>query len=598
MQLRRIPRRLALLVALGLGAAGFSVGTPAQAQDPAQPAQTGNRYKVLIPTLEHPKGVDDGFGKLTAESLRKGIDKLATHASVSKDELRESLRKFKIDEKDLDCIKSRQLAVQIGAELVMCGSYQPAAGGQYNVTASFVGAKTGETFEVPAFTAGKGEDAANTIFGAFEKYVNQLRALAICQQYLGSQQWKSALDNCNSALAVNAQSATALYYKATALMNMDSLPAALAALREVIKINPMHAEALRTAGVVAAKMDSTTLSTEMFRQYLELNPGAASVRLSLAGDAAKAGNPEGALKMVEEGFKADSVPNTDLLLYAGHWALAASQKLEDAARKADKDKPAKADSLALVALSYYGKLVAAQDTAADPTVVKNMILIMTGHEQAAQAAQLGAKYTKIKHEEPLQAGLWSAYADALNAQGQSQAALAALDSASVYDKKGDLPIYAKRGQWLAQKGQVTAAKAALRESVQRNKLSADDAANLLIGIGLRDHMSKGDPAGAIEYLSAAKDLGPSAETRGMANYYLGYIAFNRGRGLASTAGQDVSPKAKALRRQAATAFREAQNYFDGAGAYISSSGKLQSAVSQMSSYIKTFTAAVAKESGA
>ena len=40
---------------------------------------------------------------------------------------------------------------------------------------------------------------------------------------------------------------------------------------------------------------------------------------------------EGALKIVEEGFKSDSA-NAQLLLYAGHWALGAAQKLETAAR--------------------------------------------------------------------------------------------------------------------------------------------------------------------------------------------------------------------------------------------------------------------------
>ncbi|HEX9106556.1 MAG TPA: hypothetical protein VF832_05000, partial [Longimicrobiales bacterium] len=166
MQLRRIHRRLAV-IALGLSAAGLVLTPPVRAQEPTQQTQSGGRMRILIPNLEHPKGVDDSFGKTVVDNLRKSIDKLPTHVSVSKDEVKDQLRKFKIDEKDLDCIKARQLAVQIGAELVMCGSYEPAAGGQMKLGASFIGAKNGETFEVPSFTAATPVDAANGIYSSF-----------------------------------------------------------------------------------------------------------------------------------------------------------------------------------------------------------------------------------------------------------------------------------------------------------------------------------------------------------------------------------------------------------------------------------------------
>ena len=581
MQLRRIHRRLAV-VAFGLGAAGLALAAPARAQEPTQQTQAGSRYRVLIPNLEHPQGVDDGFGKTVAEDLRKAIDKLPTHVSVSKDEVKDNLKKFHVNEKELDCIKSRQLAVQIGAELVMCGSYEPAAGGQMKVSASFVGAKNGETFEVPAFTAARPEDAAAQVFSAFDKYVAQLRSLAICQQYLGSQQWPSALQNCNAALAINSQSATALYYKATALMNMDSLAASLDALRQVVKINPMQAEAMRTAGVVAAKMDSSALSTDFFRQYLELNPGDANVRINLANDAAKAGNPEGALKMLEEGFKADSA-NPTLLLFAGHWSLQASQKAEAAARKAGDDKAPKADSLALVALNYYTRLIALEGDTADPVVVRNAVLIMTSHNQAAQAAQLASKYLAVRHDD---AALWSAYADALESQNQFQQALAALDSAGVYDKKGELPLAPKRGQWLAERGQLSAAKAALQQAVQSGKITADDAANLVLLIGVRDHMSKGDNDGAINYFEAAKDLTDNALTRGTANYYTGTILFQR-----ANAAQKGA-QTPAAREKVAAIYVQARRYLSDTDAFVARNPRVRDGLAQMLKYITTYTEAV------
>jgi tetratricopeptide (TPR) repeat protein len=590
MQLRRNHRRLALVVAFGFGAAGLALAAPARAQEPTAQAQTGGRMRILIPNnLEHPQGADEGFGKKLDDALRASVDKLNTHVSVPNSEIKDNLKKYKIDEKDLDCIKARQLAVQMNVELVMCGSYEPQAGGNMKVSTQFIGAKTGETFEVPAVTAPAAlpAQAAAQVFSAFQNYVTQLRAASICNQYLGSQQWKSALDNCNAALQVNSQSSSALYGRARALMEMDSLPAAYEALKQVIKINPMHSDGLRAAGVVAAKLGNEEESRDYFRQYLELNPGAAGVRLSLAGDAAKAGDPEGALKMVEDGFKTDSA-NTQLLLFAGHWALAASQKVEETARKAGQDKPAKADSLAMVALNYYRRLITLSDTAADPVVVRNAMLIMTNHDQAAQAVTLGQKFSAVRHDDPY---LWSAYANALEASGQLQRARAILDSARVYDKKGELPIDATEGQWLAERGQVAEARASLARAVQRGKLPGDDAAQLLIGIGLRDHLNKGDAAGAIDYLAAGRGLASSGETRGMAAYWTGYILFQRGSAAAKAATTQPA------RVRAAAIFRDAQAQFDAAGAYVQANPRIRSAVEQMSSYVETYTKAVAKASG-
>jgi hypothetical protein len=137
------------LATVGVAAVTWFAASPAAAQEqPAGATQTGSRYRVLVPKLEIRPGANEKFGNQLADALRKDIDKLATHQSVDKKELGESLKKFKLKEDELDCIKARQLAVQIGAELVMCGIVEPG-----KVSAQFIGAKTGETFEVPSFPA-------------------------------------------------------------------------------------------------------------------------------------------------------------------------------------------------------------------------------------------------------------------------------------------------------------------------------------------------------------------------------------------------------------------------------------------------------------
>lgn len=585
MQLRRNHRRHALVAAFGLGAA-MALAVPAQAQEAAQQAQVGGRMRILIPpVLEHPAGVDASWGKKVADQFRAGVDKMPRHQAVPLPEIKDNLKKYKIKEETLDCVKERQLAVQIGAELVMCGNYEPQAGGGMKLTTQFIGAKTGETFEVPPITATTPEDAGAKISAAFNTYVTQLGATAFCQQYLGSQQWASAITNCNAALAVNPNNSTALYQKARALMEMDSLQASMDALKGVMKINPMHSDAIRMAGVVAAKLGDENASSDYFKQYLELNPGDANVRLNIAGDAAKATNLEGALKIVEEGFKSDSA-NAQLLLYAGHWALGAAQKLETAAREKDQPKPAKADSLALVALRYYQRLIASKDTATDPSVVKNAILIMTSHNQAPQAVQLGQKFTSAGDTWHKNAEIWSVYADALNAAGQSQNALAALDTAAAYDTKGELPVFAKKGQWLAEKGQLSAAKAALSQAIQKGKVKADDAANLIFGFGYNKYRDK-EYDGALSYFAASRELAGTAETRGQAWFWAGIIYAQRGTALAQANPKKASPAAAAQ-------LRLAQDAFGNAGAYLSSHASAARQANQYGDYIKSYLEAVRK----
>ncbi|MBX6363021.1 MAG: tetratricopeptide repeat protein [Gemmatimonadetes bacterium] len=589
MQRRRTNQRLALAVTLGLAAGALApVGSAQAQQQPGQATQTGSRYQVLVPSnLEHADNAPDGFGKTVAEAIRKSIDKLPRHVSVAKNDLKENLRKYHLKESDLDCIKSRQLAVQMGAELVMCGSYEPASGGM-NVKASFVGARTGETFEVQPFVAATPEDAANKIFTAFESYVNQIQLLAFCNEYLGSSQWANALENCNKALQI-APTAAAYYGKARALIEMgdDSLPAAYAAAQEVLKINATHTDALRMLGVLAAKLNKPEESLQYFQQYLELNPGDASVRSVIANEAAKAGNLEGALRIMEGGIKGDSTP-PEVLMYAGHYALQAAQKLESAAREADGQAktPAKADSLYNVALGYYQQVYAKADTATDASVLRNMVIILNKKGQSAQAVEIGRKMVTAR---PQDAGAWSVYADALSGVGQTDEALAALDTAAKYDTAKASPVYAKKGQILLEKGRLDEAKAALQMAIQRGTVQADDAAKVVFGAGYTN-FQKGSYDAALQYFAVVRDLAETPGTKAMANFFTGYVYFKRAADLAQK-----NPKTPSS--AAADLFRKALGYFGQSDAYAAQQPAIRSQLDQMTSYANQYIKAVSKSRG-
>ena len=130
---------------------------------------------------------------------------------------------------ELDCIRTRQLAAQMNAQVALCASYTGTKDA-YDVTAQFWDVGSGESFEVdPTTTAGEKQDkeAAQHIFDSFDRYQQTVRAAAICQSYAGSQQWDAALRNCDEALALNPNAIGTRYLRARILFDSEKLPEAL-----------------------------------------------------------------------------------------------------------------------------------------------------------------------------------------------------------------------------------------------------------------------------------------------------------------------------------------------------------------------------------
>jgi hypothetical protein len=107
-------RRRTVALSLIIAATGLFPAMPLAAQEPA-PAASSSRFRVLVPTLERRGTAREDFGKKVAEQVAKSINGLATHIPVDNKEVKDALRKYKIKEDELDCIKSRQLALQIYA---------------------------------------------------------------------------------------------------------------------------------------------------------------------------------------------------------------------------------------------------------------------------------------------------------------------------------------------------------------------------------------------------------------------------------------------------------------------------------------------------
>lgn len=547
-------RRRIFSLGLVMVATGFVAVQPVRAQDPAPDGPTSSRYRVLIPMLERKGDVRADFGKKVAEIVAKSIEKLPTHTPVESKEFKESLRKFKLKEDELDCIKNRQLAVQINAELVMCGQYE-AAGGGNQVTAQFISAKTGETFEVAAFQAADPAQAAAHIYQSFENYVKQISLAAFCRDYLASQQWASALENCNQALAINPNSQVALMDKGMALyrmgMNADQsavadsakLAEALTVYAKVIELNPVHQDALRQAGVVSARVGQADASRQYFRQYMELNPGDVGVRLTIAAEAAKNGDPEGALRIVEEGFKADST-NADLLMYAGHFAIQAAAKAEE---------KAKAAPFFEAASKYYHGVFVQKDTATDVSVLQNLILAEVQLGRKQEAVNVGARAVAAR---PRDAAVWIAYSQALQAADRTNEALAALDTAATIDP--NFPrLELRRGTALLNAGRLEQARQSFQTAVQRGHADPNEVAQVVFAEGF-DHYRSQDWDDALAHFAVAREIATEAKARGQANFWSGMIYYQRGIGIAK-------PQTAKAARAALPVFQRALEYLQGSG---------------------------------
>lgn len=535
-------------------------------------AQEGGRYRVLVPNLEPQNGARANFGEDVAEELRDLINDMNTHAPVEESEVRSALRRFRIDEDDLDCVRSRQLAVQLGAELVMCGSYAPAADRSNTISASFIAARTGERFEVPAFQATRDRDAAQEIFRSFNSYVEQVRQTTFCLDYLGSQQYRTALDVCGQSLAANDQSVTARYAVSRARLGLAEekndageyllpeaertqlLNEALQDLQRVIELNPMHQEALQSAGFVATRLGQREVGLDYYRQYLELNPGAVNVRLAIATDLTNAGNPEGALALIEQGVEvAGENVNATLFEYAGHFAITAATAAQAAGDTLPADRRS-ARELFGVAADHYRNAIAAAGENASAQLRRNLAQALAATENYAEALTI-TEAALITY--PEDAGLLETHASLLNQAGRTEDAISTLQRLSRVNPEAK--VNALQGLWLAEGGRYNDARSAFERARSSGEITDDTYSDRIAYLGTEAlRAGRTDAAVSAFELSSAIAVGDVARARGA--YYAGYALLQRGTSV-------EAPATAASARSALPIFRRAAEFLRQAGAF-------------------------------
>jgi len=488
-------------------------------------AQDMGRYRVLIPNFQPLEGADKGFGEDAAKDLRELINGLATHQPIEKKEIEQDLKRFKMKMDELDCVRTRQLASQMNAQVALCASYAE-QNGQYVVNAEFWDIASGESFKVDPATVGEKDDkgAAQHIFDQFDGYVQQVRFAQFCGEYAQSQQWDNALRNCDQALELNPDAVGTRYQRAHILYQMNRYPEALAELEKVLQLNQFHEDALQLAGYISAKEGDDDKALDYYSQYLELNPGNASVRMKIAYDLAQAGDPGGAMQLIQEGLDVDP-DNIDLWEQYGGYAFATALDINQKASVGSED----AGAVAPEAVEYFRKAIEAyqkvfQAKGAD-TPVGHLRNIVAAYVQLGELDQAISMAERALETHPQEDALWSIYADALQRAGKLDQAIAALDRVKEIN-----PAYPnvslRQGNWLIQAGRIDDAVAVLKQAVAGSQEQADVAARLIFADAYQNGIQKERFQYAADGLSAAKQL-PNLSSGMMSqlNFWHGYALY-------------------------------------------------------------------------
>ncbi|MCG6956158.1 MAG: tetratricopeptide repeat protein [Gemmatimonadetes bacterium] len=541
--------------------------------------QPQGRFRVVIPNLQPTNGADKKFGEKTAEDLRGLMNELLTHQPVAKKELDKALKQFKLKMDDLDCPKTRQLAAQINAEVALCATYAP-EGSDYVVNAQFWDTRSNESFEIKPVTVPEKDyqAAAKGIFDQFDRYTTQLRAAANCQSYATSRQWDTALEQCNKALELNPNAQSTRYLKAHIYYDMKRYPESLAELDTLLKENPIHEEGLNLAGYVAGTMGEEQKAVDYYTRYLELQPGNAQVRMKIAYDLAQAGDPGGAMQLIQAGLDVDP-DNVDLLEQYGGFAFAAGKKIADKARADSADAgglPPEAAEDYHQAIDAYLKVYKAKGADTNPSQLRTLIAAYIELDEVDQAISTAEEALKTHPDDD---GIWSYYADALQRSGKLDEALAALDR--VKEINPDYPNVAfRQGKWLIQAGRLNDAVNALKSAAADPK-QAETAARLIFNDAYANGVQKKN------YTYAADGLGAALTLPNLTPRMIAQLTFWQGYSIYQSAYVDQAPNTVATAKSTLPRFQKALGLLQkpGVGDYAKS---VNVNITEMIDNVKTF----------
>ena len=520
-----------------------------------------SRFRVLIPDFQPLNDEDDDFGKKLAEELRELIDELNTHSAVSEDDIEDALDRFDLDMDDLNCLLAQQLASQSNYEVVLCARYSGSKAAWNIEQIRFVDSGSGESFEVdPVMSADKQEkDAAAQIVERFSLFVEQTRAAVFCGDYAQSQQWESALTNCDRALALNPNSESSSYTRANVLRQTDRFEDSLAEIKRLLAVNPFHENALLLGGFLAVNLDDQLLAREYYGQYLQLDPTNAAVRMKVAYDLVQEGDPLGGMEIIREGIAADP-ENIDFYEQFGNFAfLGADNARREAEVAGEEGLTADVRGLYEEAIGAYEKVFEAKG---EETIVSQLRNVSAAYLQLGNAEQAIAFSERALQSHDQEASLWAIYAEALKESGQVPEAVAAL--ASIEAINPDWPnLHLRMGNWLIESGDIDAAVPVLQKAVA-NGSAPDQAANMIFSRAYAQNIqpTQKNYVRFIELITLAKDFEVSQQARESYDFWHAFSLYSRGVALQAPETVETATRTLPIFQQALALFRQGKGYAD------------------------------------
>jgi len=489
-------------------------------------AQVSERFRVMVTNLMPLNDANDDFGKDLAKELRELINQFGTHQPIDEREIRDAADRFDLDMEDLDCVVSMQLAGQINANVVFCGTYtEDKDADTFALQGIQFAAPGGLAFMIADKTWHKDdhEVAAQEIAGEFETYVDQLRTAQFCGDYYQSKDWEGAERTCTAALEMNPGNSQVRFVYANVLFQTERLEESYQETLQVIEADPLHEGALQLAGYVAANLERNDEAREHYSAYLALNPGDAIIRMQIAYDLAQAGDVEGAMLLTEEGLAIEP-DNVELLL---RHAAFATRSAQDITAGAEPGAPLSLEAAELYrkAMGSYEVVYEVQGDEMEVGHILNMIAGFTELEQVQDAIDMAARALETHGDD---ASLWSRYADVLKRAERVEEAIAALNE--VESRDPDFAnVKARQGSWLLETGQEEEALGFLLEAVEKGEQTADAMAVLLLANAHSKGVVPKDWGHALRVIGLAKSFeNEVAEgTMGQLDFWHGFSLFNQ-----------------------------------------------------------------------
>jgi tetratricopeptide (TPR) repeat protein len=242
--------------------------------------------------------------------------------------------------------------------------------------------------------------------------------------------------------------------------------------------------------------------------------------MRVAYELAQAGDALGAMQFIEEGLAVDG-ENVDLLKQHGGFAFTAGAELN----QGQEEMPPEAADLFQKALASFNQVYGIQGAEMDVALLRNMVAAHINLGEFGESVSLAGRILETHGTEPT---IWAINADALRANGDLDAAIAALDRVMELDP--EYPnVAARKGSWLLQEGRIDEAVPTLEGAVERGEQSADAVADMVFANGVNEGVQKQDWPHAISVLRLAKEFDVSDLTGQKLDFWLGYSIFQSAR---------------------------------------------------------------------